>query len=322
MSHPVVKAGQGTRATNSGTMSLEPLCSASPTLACRAIDARWGEVLAAIEKLGEAESEAAVAMLVCVALCLSISLWLTLAHVVLLCLSVSLEQVQWVDLATAALAKTPPPVSPRTKSDGRCEPERPAHAAARLLHRHTLEATAAIEARVAVAPASAAAMRPWQRQVAQILDDFQTMMASDSQLTPHAVETPTKEFFPQHVLSGVAVSAQAVLLSPPAIVIHATAVVEESNDVGAMTRVMPSESYFGRLCRFLTCRPPLQRQSSPSRQEATRLDRPAQVQLHTAANPYRTARSPSSRGYSAMNSMNQVGGSIYYEPSLGQIELR
>ena len=70
-SHLVRKAGQGTRATNCGTMPLPP-CSASPTLACRAIDARWAEVLAEVRLSASRALALALSRSLCVCLFLSL----------------------------------------------------------------------------------------------------------------------------------------------------------------------------------------------------------------------------------------------------------
>ena len=103
--------------------------SASPTLAIRVIDARWAPLLSEIEALGDDHdidaNEQAIAML-----------------------------TQWVDLAVEALATTPAPAASPRSVNGRREPERPAHAAANSLAKHIHEASAAIEARSALAPAA------------------------------------------------------------------------------------------------------------------------------------------------------------------------
>ena len=70
-SHLVRKAGQGTRATNCGTMPLPP-CSASPTLACRAIDARWAEVLAEVRLSASRALALALSRSLCVCVFLSL----------------------------------------------------------------------------------------------------------------------------------------------------------------------------------------------------------------------------------------------------------
>lgn len=221
--------------------------SASPTLACRAIDARWPELLADVERLGDGENETAIVML-----------------------------VQWVDLATAALAKTPPPTSRRRQSNGRLEPERPAHAAANSLYRHSREATAAIATRMLEAPAhSAAEMQQWQSRTMQMLGQFQAMMTGDhssqhrqlpqSTSTTARIHMPTKEFSAQQGVPFTAAPAQAVHVTPP-VVVHATAVVVEDSYPTAA----PAGGCIAKFFRMLTRRPsdpPPQQQRSPSYQQ-------------------------------------------------------
>jgi hypothetical protein len=259
-----------------------PLGSASPTLACRAVNARWPELLADVEKLGDGENEAAIVML-----------------------------MQWVDLATAALAKTPPPTLPRRSSDGRREPERPAHAAANSLYRHTHEATAAIAARTAGTPArTATEMEQWQRRVEQILGEFQAMMSRDHssqcplQTRPSTSTTaagmPTKQFSAQQSVTAMAAAApvQAGLLSPPPVVVHATAVVVEDS---CPTAVQPAEGCVGRLFRMLTRRPsdrPQQEHRSPSVQQPCHPL--SAVQLHGQLPDAYLSRTPSSYRQSAV----------------------
>jgi hypothetical protein len=128
--------------------------SASPTLAIRVIDARWAPLLSEIEALGDDHdtdaNEQAIAML-----------------------------TQWVDLAVEALATTPAPAASPRSVNGRREPERPAHAAANSLAKHIHEASAAIEARSALAPAAKdGKTSSWNTGVMQELYRFEEKMAT------------------------------------------------------------------------------------------------------------------------------------------------
>lgn len=266
--------------------------STSPTLACRAIDARWEEVISEVEQLGEDENERAVAIL-----------------------------MHWTDLAMVALEHTPP-VPSRGNSNGRREPERPAHAAANALAKHVQDAATAIQARLAPGTASAQDIRPCQRRIANALDQFHVKMSGDhisqrsqpmQQSSTKFAGTPTEQLSPKLIGNASGIPVQKDLPSPSPVVVHATAIVVEQRDETPDER---TEDFVARWCRKLTFR-----SSRPQRH----LQRQVMSSLHQPPCPVSVMQSQAqpqtgARGFemrdSASSYKNAVLHDVLHDPLL------